>query len=300
MDALKQLPARSQFPRELREDLVLLVGPRELRAGARLTVVVAQILVSREEPQPIANSRATDVRREVTVPVALVATLQSAGAGNRTLYRLAGQTRRLSIVRPVIQKSLAPLPGDDVDHGALHAAELGGRPHGLDLHFLDEVDTRLGPRDAVARAGEVRAVDQKLVLVGAGAERRHGRGGGAPGRGGRDTGGGPDEVEHTHSSRRDGFEVLGTEASPESGVSCFDARARSLDRDRFREACQRQDSRSLDGGACADGDVLFVIGGESLELDVEHVRTGRQSREAQLPFLVRGQRSPGRQSAPAS
>ena len=65
MDALQQLPARSQFPRELREDLVLLVGPRELRAGARLTVVVAQILVSREKPQPIANSGAADVRREV-------------------------------------------------------------------------------------------------------------------------------------------------------------------------------------------------------------------------------------------
>ena len=32
-----------------------------------------------------------------------------------------------------------------------------------------------------------------------------------------------------------------------------------------------------------------MIGRESLELDVEHVRTRRQRREAQLPFLVRGQ-----------
>ena len=80
VEALKQLPARSQFPRELREDLVLLVGPRERRVGARLTVVVAQMLVSREEPQPIANSRAAEVRREVTVPGALVAALRSAGS----------------------------------------------------------------------------------------------------------------------------------------------------------------------------------------------------------------------------
>ena len=80
--ALNQLPARSQLPRELREDLVLLVGPRELRIGARLTVVVAQILVSREEPQPIANRRTAEVRREVTVPGALVAACRLAGAGN--------------------------------------------------------------------------------------------------------------------------------------------------------------------------------------------------------------------------
>ena len=36
VEALKQLPPRSQFPRELREDLVLLVGPWERRTGARL------------------------------------------------------------------------------------------------------------------------------------------------------------------------------------------------------------------------------------------------------------------------
>ena len=91
-------------------------------------------------------------------------------------------------------------------------------------------------------------------------------------------------------SRRDRSEVLGAEASPESGVSRFDARARSLDHDRFRDARQLQDRRSLDGGAGPDADVLFVIGRESLHLDVEHVQSRRQSREAQLPFLVRGQR----------
>ena len=49
--ALNQLPARSQAPRELAEDLVLLIGSRECRVGAGLTVVVAQVLVSPEEPQ---------------------------------------------------------------------------------------------------------------------------------------------------------------------------------------------------------------------------------------------------------
>ena len=92
--ALNQLPARRQLPRELREDLVLLVGPRECRIGARLTVVVAQILVSREEPQPIANDRTAEVRREVTVSGALVAACRLAGAGIRQRDRLAGQAGR--------------------------------------------------------------------------------------------------------------------------------------------------------------------------------------------------------------
>ena len=59
--------------------------------------------------------------------------------------------------------------------GALDVAELGRRADRLDLDLLDEVDAGLGSRDAVARAGEVRAVDEELVLVGAGAERRDGR-----------------------------------------------------------------------------------------------------------------------------
>ena len=63
--ALHQLPAGRQLPRELREELVLLVGPRELGIGARLAVVVAQVLVAGEEPQAVADRRAAEIRREV-------------------------------------------------------------------------------------------------------------------------------------------------------------------------------------------------------------------------------------------
>ena len=87
--------------------------------------------------------------------------------------RLAGQAGRLRVVRRVVQKAIAALPGDDVEDGALDVAELGGCSDGLDLDFLNEVDARLGARDAAARAREVRAVDEKQVLVDAGAERRH-------------------------------------------------------------------------------------------------------------------------------
>ena len=53
------------------------------------------------------------------------------------------------------------------------------------MNLLDEVDAGFGPCDAVTRAGEVRAVDQKLILVGARTECRDRRDGRTGGRGGR-------------------------------------------------------------------------------------------------------------------
>ena len=54
---LHQLQARLQVPRELREDLVLFVSSWELRVGARLTVVVPQVLIAAKEPESIATHR---------------------------------------------------------------------------------------------------------------------------------------------------------------------------------------------------------------------------------------------------
>jgi hypothetical protein len=75
---LHQLQARSKSPRKLSDDLVLLVRPRECGVRARLTVVIAKILVSREEPQPIANNRPAKVRGQVTVFNAFVTGLPCA------------------------------------------------------------------------------------------------------------------------------------------------------------------------------------------------------------------------------
>src|SRR5688500_8678253 len=65
--ALRQLPARSQAPGELCEKLVLLVFPRKIRIGARLTVGVAKALVSGKEPQSFSDNRATETGREITI-----------------------------------------------------------------------------------------------------------------------------------------------------------------------------------------------------------------------------------------
>ena len=167
--ALHQLPGRRQPPRELREDLVLFVDPREFRVSARLAIVIALILVSREEPQPIADNRAAKVQREVAVSGARIPALLH-GVRNIEPDGLAGQSGRLSVVRRVVEKPRAPLLRDHIDHSALHVAELGGRADGLNLYLLNEVDPRLGARHAVARAGRVRTVDEELILVGAGAE----------------------------------------------------------------------------------------------------------------------------------
>jgi hypothetical protein len=73
-------------------------------------------------------------------------------------------------------------------------------------------------------------------------------------------------------------------------VSRLDARACSLDDDRFGEPRQLQDGSSLDRGACANADVRFAIRGESVERDLKCVRAGRQGRIPQLPFFVCRQR----------
>src|SRR3954465_7150653 len=124
MNALNQIPGRSQPPRELRKNLVLLVGPREIGVGAWLTIVVPEILISREEPQSILNDWSADVRRRIAVTGTLVPAHPVACARNDKPHRLAGQSRRLPIVRRVIQKTIAALPGDHVDDGALDVAEL--------------------------------------------------------------------------------------------------------------------------------------------------------------------------------
>src|SRR3954463_4910944 len=124
MNALNQVPGRSQPPRELRKNLVLLVGPREIRVGTWLTVVVTEILVSREEPQSIPNDWSADVRGGIPVTGALVPAHPVACARNDQPHRLAAQSRRLPVVRRVIQQTIAALPGDDVDDGTLDIAEL--------------------------------------------------------------------------------------------------------------------------------------------------------------------------------
>ena len=168
--ALHQLPARSQAPGELREDLVLLVLPRKIRIGARLTVGVAQALVSGEEPQPIANDRAAEAGREVAVLRALVAAVQLPRRVVREPHRLAGQRGGLPVVGRVVVKAVAAGFGDDVHDGALDVAVLDRRAHGLDLQLLDEVDAWIGSRDAVACRGDARAIEEKLILIHAGTE----------------------------------------------------------------------------------------------------------------------------------
>src|SRR6266850_1626294 len=109
VDVLDELPTRAQLPREFGEELVLFVRSRKVRIGSRLTVVVAQILVTHEEPQPIPNCRTTEIRRQVAIPGALISACQLIGARNSESHRLTGQAGRLRVVGGVIQEPLASL-----------------------------------------------------------------------------------------------------------------------------------------------------------------------------------------------
>src|SRR5207247_9813043 len=65
--ALNQLQTWCELPRELGEEFDLIVGPRERGIGAGLTVVVTQVLITREEPDPVAADRSAQVCREITI-----------------------------------------------------------------------------------------------------------------------------------------------------------------------------------------------------------------------------------------
>src|SRR5262249_60228001 len=67
IESLKQLQARRELPRELPKDFVLLVGSWELRVGTRLAVVIAQVLISRKEPNSIVPHGTAQIRREIPI-----------------------------------------------------------------------------------------------------------------------------------------------------------------------------------------------------------------------------------------
>ena len=173
VNALHQPPARSQAPGELREKLVLLEFPREIRSGARLTIGVAKALVPGKKPQPFADDRATEAGREVTIRRALVAAVQVPRSVVLEPHRLAGQRVGLPVVGRIVLKAVPARFGDDVDDGALDIAVLDRRPHGLDLQLLDEVNAWIGPRHAVACRSDARAIEEILILIHAGTEGRH-------------------------------------------------------------------------------------------------------------------------------
>src|SRR5262249_46755615 len=136
-----------------------------------LAVVVAEILISAEEPQAIALYRPSEIGREITI----ADTFKSAerlSARHREQHRLAGQTGRLAIVGSVVGKAVATRSGNDIENRALNVAVFGGCSNSLDLQFLNYIDAGFGARHALAGACEVCAIDEKQVLVDAGTERR--------------------------------------------------------------------------------------------------------------------------------
>ena len=283
--ARKQTQARRDLPRQLAEQLVLLILPWECRVGARLTVGIAKVLIPGEEPRPVAHDRPTEIGREVTVSGALVAALRLGSALNGKHDRLAGQAGALPVVRRVVLKGVAPLPGDNVEHGALDVAEFGGRPHRLDLHFLNDVDAGLGDGAAAAWTSEIGAIQQERVLVDAGAQGRHRVVGAVSHARWRDAWSHFYEVEHAEPASRDVPDVVGAEARLEAAASGLDARA-PFDFDGGGNARDPQHDETFDGRPCAHRDLVVTIRGKAVHPYFERVEPGRQGLKSQLPFFV--------------
>src|SRR5262249_6017576 len=229
--------------RDFPEHFVLFVRSREIRIGSRLAVVIAQVLISRKEPDSIAMQGTAKIRREVPVPVAFISG-NATGVSERKHNGLGGQSIRLPIVRRVVGETIAALFRDDVEDGSLDAAVLGGCTDTLNLDFLNGVHAGFGARYALAGAGEVCPVDEKHVLADSGAKRGNRIYGAAGGRGGRNTGSRPDAVEHTVPACRDLPEVFLAEVRFKPAVSRFGAGTGSLDDNRFSYSFYLQFHRS--------------------------------------------------------
>src|SRR5258708_22304578 len=152
--ALEQLQAWLELPRQLAEDVVLFVSPRESRIRTWLTVVAAQVLISGKEPESIVLNGTAEICREVTVPDALISAGRLASKRDWKPHRLTGQDRRLSVVRRVVEETIAHLLGDDVDERTLDVAVLGRRSNSLDLHLLDELNPRFDRSAAAPRPSQ--------------------------------------------------------------------------------------------------------------------------------------------------
>ena len=172
--ALHHLQRRRQPPIELSEHLVLLVPARKRRIRTRLTVVVAQILIRAEEPQPLALDGTADAGREIAKCDALVSAGRLGARRHRTHDRLRRQAGRLSVIRGLACEPIASLLRDDVEDASLHVAELDRRADRLHVKLLNHVHDRLGARHALARTCEIRSVDEKRILVDGRSEHGHG------------------------------------------------------------------------------------------------------------------------------
>ncbi len=270
--------AGRRSPGELRQQLVLLVPTRIGGVAARLTVEVAEVLVTGKEPRPTADKWSAKVGREIPVPLARVPGPLRLARFQLKKDRLAGERGRLRVVGKIVNVTVAPLSRDDLEHGTLNVSELRGRAGGPHLDLLNEVDAELRASDAVARARRIGAVDEKGVLVHAGAENGHRRRRRTRGRARGCARRGTDRVEHARSPTGCGAQVVAVETRLQAARTCLQLRS-AHDAHGLGDAGQREFHQLLDGRACAETDAVLVVRGEPRSFDVEHVRSGDQAGE---------------------
>src|SRR5215468_10270381 len=105
------------------------------------------------------------MRREVPVTDARVPSRRQTAIWAHDSDRLAGQSGSLSEIRCIVLEGIAPLLCDDVENRPLTIPVFGWRTKRFDLDLLNYVNVWLGRGTAATWAGEVRAVEEKGVLV---------------------------------------------------------------------------------------------------------------------------------------
>ena len=187
--------------------------------------------------------------------------------------------------------------GDDVDDAAGGLAELGLVAARLHLNFLDEVvrrgvaeraeRARIGPQTAVTGVGDVRAVNDVLVLeTGAAGDRGvrlAGRAGTADAR---------RQIERLRerAAHRDLVQLRGIEVRADRGGGRVDRGRAASDLNGLRQAPDFHRDRDVRSLAETDVDVLLLSRLEPLKFRLDRVDTRRQERRIESTGAVRDDR----------
>src|SRR5262245_55782291 len=105
------------------------------------------------------------MRREVPVTGARLPSRRQTAIWAHDSDRLAGQSGSLPEIRCIVLEGIASLLCDDVENCPLAVPIFGGCTKAFDLHLFNYVDVWLGRGTAATWAGEVRAIEEKGILI---------------------------------------------------------------------------------------------------------------------------------------